>query len=246
MDIIHSHTFSEFAHLKHGTIRNNFLPGTKEMDVEHAKELFEGLDIDWKRAVLMNQVHGDNIAIVKDIDGGSGFLENKPSILETDSLMTNVFGITLIVRTGDCVPVLLYDSRNNVIAALHAGWKGTVLQLTKKTVIEMGDIYGTQPSDIDAYIGPSICVDNYEVSQAPDDRVEKFESLFGMETVKREGDKVYIDVKAANRIQLQELGVQHIEVSEYCTADRIHSLPSHYRDGDSRREQLLTYIQIHA
>ena len=242
MDLLRSRILSELPLIAHGTFRNRFLPDSHVMDAEHASEIFASMGYDPNRAVLMQQTHSDHIATVSSSDAGRGILKDIPSFSDTDGLITDAENVFLFVRSADCAPVLLYDANTKVIAAIHAGWRGTGQQIITKAIARMKNEYGSRPEDMYAYIGPCICVESYEVSQAPDNRIQQFEKLFGSEAVKREGDKVYIDLKEANRIQLQQSGVQHIEVSEHCTAKDPEKLPSHYRDGQMRTEQMLTFI----
>ena len=67
--------------------------------------------------------------------------------------------VCLCISTADCIPVLCYDTRRKVIAAIHAGWRGTVKRIVEKTLDKMVELYGTKGEDVQAYIGPGISLD---------------------------------------------------------------------------------------
>lgn len=109
--------------------------------------------------VTGHQVHGTKIAVIDSLNTSREELEGY------DAFVTDKLGIAIGVRTADCVPVLLYDKGKKVIAAIHAGWKGTVQRITQKTVVFLQKKYGTKPDDIMAVIGPSISPDSFQVGE---------------------------------------------------------------------------------
>lgn len=109
------------------------------------------------KVVQAHQIHSDRIEVVTSPDTTREELEG------VDALVTDVPGVALGARTADCVPVLLYDPVRRVIAAVHSGWKGTVLMISRKTLGVMASRYGTCPSDVRAVIGPSIGPDSFQV-----------------------------------------------------------------------------------
>ncbi|MCQ2228602.1 MAG: peptidoglycan editing factor PgeF [Bacteroidales bacterium] len=115
------------------------------------------------RFVGANQIHSDNVSIV-----GS----DSPDIIpDCDALVTSISGIALYILTADCVPVLLHDSENGVVAAIHAGWKGTASKIVEKTLSMMCSTYGSEPSNINAIIGPHIHSDCFEVGPEVADKI---------------------------------------------------------------------------
>ena len=107
--------------------------------------------------VQAHQVHGDRVAVVRsaaltreDLDG-------------FDALITDVPGVAVGARTADCIPVLMYDPVHRAVAAVHSGWKGTVLKIAAKTLAAMSGEFGTRPADILAVIGPGIGPDSFQV-----------------------------------------------------------------------------------
>ena len=101
----------------------------------------------------VRQIHSDKI-LKADRTGSLG---------EGDALITNQPGITLAVRTADCLPILMADTRNRAIAAVHAGWRGTVREIVPKTVRAMAEHFGTHPDDLVIAIGPGIGACCFEV-----------------------------------------------------------------------------------
>jgi YfiH family protein len=104
--------------------------------------------------VVLRQIHSDVIHLVKKFPEAA---------LQGDALITNVPGILLGVQTADCVPVLLADTRRRAVAAIHAGWRGTLARIVSKTLGRMRMEFGTQPADVFAAIGPAIHRCSYEV-----------------------------------------------------------------------------------
>ena len=122
--------------------------------------------------------------------------------------------------TADCVPVLLYDKKQHVVAAVHAGWKGTVKHIVSHVMDHLNQKFGTQGEDVVACIGPSISLESFEVGDEVYDAFK--ESGFDMSLIsmkKKETGKYHIDLWEANRIELLNAGVpaEQIEVAGICT-----------------------------
>lgn len=109
------------------------------------------------QVVQAHQVHGDRIAVVTSGNTTRTELDGY------DALVTDIPGIAIGARTADCIPVLMYDPTHRAIAAVHSGWKGTVLKIAAKTLSLMADLYGTSPEDILTVIGPGIGPDSFQV-----------------------------------------------------------------------------------
>lgn len=207
-----------FSSGSYASFNCNHYCGDNPADVEKNKELLISIlpqkpdDI-----ILPHQVHGTSIL---DINKDFLFLGKKErdSILEgVDAVTTNVPGLCLCISTADCIPVLLYDCRNKAIAAIHAGWRGTVERIVEKTLFRMCMIYGTNPEDVRAVIGPGISLLSFEVGN---EVYRAFASAgFDMNVIARKYDKWHIDLWEANRLQLVSKGVKasNIEVCGICT-----------------------------
>ena len=165
-----------------------------------------------------HQVHGDRIAVIdrpeltrEDLEGYDAFICKFP-------------GIAIGVRTADCVPILLYDPVQRVVAAVHSGWKGTVLKIAQKTIGLMKCDFGCLPENLRAIIGPAIGPNSFQVGP---EVVDKFRHAgFPMTQIwsfRGEGDGSpmsgghHIDLYTANRWILEESGVRDIQVFDIDT-----------------------------
>ena len=158
---------------------------------------------------LPRQVHSDHVCWMKEA--------GRPE--ETDAVITAQPGLCVCVKTADCIPVLLYDSRQRIVAAVHAGWRGTVARIVQKTVRQMMPLV---PGDLHAIIGPGISLEWFEVG---DEVYEAFRAAdFPMERIARrfprktgDGEAWHIDLWDANRWLLEEMGVEDIYIEGTCT-----------------------------
>lgn len=123
------------------------------------------LGINFRHLVAGRQVHGDEIRVVGERDKGRGALSEEDSLPYTDALVTGLRGVPLSSYYADCVPIFLLDPVRRVAALAHAGWKGTVLRIGQKVVARMAAVYGTDPADCLAGVGPSIGPCCYEVDE---------------------------------------------------------------------------------
>jgi polyphenol oxidase len=149
--------------------------------------------------------------------------EGRTGVLgEGDALLENSPGSVVAVKTADCIPVLLVDERRRAVAAVHAGWRGTAARIVPHAVASMERYFGTQPGDLHAAIGPGIGPCCYEVG--PDVAAQ-----FGGQ------GRAHIDLAAANRRQLEEVGVTpgRIYASNLCTMCRPEEFHSFRRDKEA-------------
>lgn len=181
--------------------------------------------MDASRFIVPHQTHGTEVLTI----GKEFFALDNATAIEmlygVDATITAEKDIFLCATTADCVPILLYDKVRSVIAAIHAGWRGTVGRIVEKTVTGMQQQFGSSPADIIAGIGPAIDVSRYEVGDEVVSRFldEGFDlsdiSLFSRKTA---ASKYHIDLKEINRRELIRLGVPEdsIEKSKFCTFER--------------------------
>lgn len=164
--------------------------------------------------IVANQTHSDHIKVITQ-KRNRGWKSLEDAIASCDALITNIPGIVLTILTADCVPILLYDKEKSVIAAIHAGWRGTEAEITRKTVQKMQKDFACKPKDIVAGIAPSIGACCYEVGK---DVAEHFFDT--PESWTLHGEKYMLDLPYLNKQQLLKAGVdeQKIEMSERCTA----------------------------
>ena len=168
--------------------------------------------------VLPRQTHSDHVLFVRE--------PGRPE--DTDAVVTDRPGLCLCVKTADCIPVLLYDTRRHVVAAAHAGWRGTVARIVEKTLDAMRP---DSPGDVHAIIGPGISCSQFEVG---DEVYEAFRTAgFPMELIAERQERWHIDLWQANRWLLEECGVSDIFVEGTCT----RTSPDFY---SARRETIRT------
>lgn len=189
--------------------------------VENRRRVFAAMNLPVESIYDAWQVHGTHVICT-----------NKPRPLDAphekaDAILTDRVGISLFMRFADCVPVVLVDPVRHVIGLVHAGWRGTVERAAGVAVARMCEQYGSNTKDVLACVGPSICVEHYQVGEDVQSAAraafgEKAGALF------LEGDNgLHFDLWAANRLALEEAGVQQIEVCELCTACHTEDWYSH-------------------
>lgn len=206
-------------------------------DPESVKEnrliLAEAAGIKPEGFVFQNQAHGNKVRRVETTDCRN-FSEHTYSFDDSDALITNETGVCLFVFAADCVPILLFDRKNQAIAAVHSGWRGTAARILSHTLRKMQRDFNTQPKDIIAGIGPAISGINYEVgTQTATEFIKAYGEAGKQFIFKPKGKNEHLDLYAANLHLLVEAGVpgKQIEISAYCT----------FRDDDilfsARREK---------
>lgn len=165
------------------------------------EELAVGMD----RIIMPHQTHGIETRLIS-ADFINLHTEAKKLVLEgVDALMTNERDICIGVSTADCIPILLYDTVEHAVAAVHAGWRGTLRRIIRCVMEDMRLAFGTVPANLKAIIGPGISMAAFEVG---DEVYEQFvEAGFEMRSISRREDKWHIDLPGCNRLQLVECGV---------------------------------------
>ena len=155
--------------------------------------------------VTLRQVHSNRVVNARGL---------RDREFEGDALITNDTGVSIGIRTADCVPILLLDSRNHALAAVHAGWRGTAAQIIVRATEQMRADFGTDPADLHAAIGPCIRACCYEVGEAV---ASQFDSAF---VTHGSGGKLNVDLALANRHQIESAAVDPacIYDSGLCTA----------------------------
>ncbi len=177
---------------------------TPENVTENRRRFWQVLGVDSKQVAASYQVHGSEVLTVSEPGNYEGY----------DALITRLPGIVLAVTVADCTPVLIYDSKHRAIAAIHAGWRGTVGEIVAKTISKMGIEFGTDPADCYAYVGTCIDECSFEVG---DEVAAQFSSEHKYFNLK--AGKFYVDLKKANRDQLTSAGLPepNIQLSVYST-----------------------------
>lgn len=181
----------------HNLARGNVLAFTTDATGDYSRGAagFPGLaSVGIKEGVIFpKQVHGDVIWDVSPAD----LLH--AGVVEADAVVTCVRGLPVAIRTADCLPLLLYAPDRQVIAAVHAGWKSTRLEIARKTVALLVTRYGVDPARLQGIIGPCIRSENYPVGA-------EFKEYFPEDAVFCRGT-LCLDIPRANKRQLVEAGV---------------------------------------
>ncbi len=187
-----------------------------------------------ERCVIAEQTHSANVHVCTEADGGSGW-DDKPQILNTDALITNVPELYLISRTADCTPILMYDEVNGAVAAIHSGREGTRKNIARNAIQSMVNTYHTEPNLLKVLIGAGICEQHYEVSI---DMWKEFTDSVGQQDVYT-GSMPYRRLNIQNVIyqQLILAGVKpdNIITNHICTFESEQHF-SYRRNGSHNRQ----------
>ncbi len=202
---------------------------------ENRRRFFGTLALDPGRAVRARQVHGDGVLVVdRALAARAGF----PGALldeqfEYDALVTALSGLALTVSTADCLPILVADTRRPAVAAIHAGWRGTVWRIAERTVQTLRERYGTDPRDCVAALGPGIRGCCYQVDAPVIEPLSR--ALPGWhDCVEAQGaGRWLLDLAAANRRLLEAAGLEPAAIHDagLCTRCRPDLFFSHRGQG---------------
>ena len=213
---------------------------------ENYRRMAAALGVDVNRMVLSHQTHTTNVRRVTEEDAGKGVVRER-DYTDVDGLITNVPGITLVTFYADCVPLYFVDPVRRAIGLSHSGWRGTVNRMGRVTVEAMGKAFGSDPKDIVACIGPSICRDCYEVGPEVAEAFENaFEPAKHSEILEEKPDgKFLLDLWRANAIVMEEAGIlpERIHMTDICTHCNPELLYSHRRTGE-RRGHLCAFLSL--
>ena len=231
----------------------------RERVLENRKHFYEGVDASKMRGVALRQIHSDIVHIA-----ASPAKLHEEEAPKGDALITRERGVLLVVQTADCIPILLADTKRRAVAAIHAGWRGTLRRIAGKTLGRMQMEFGTRPEDVLAALGPGISRCCYEVgpevakefqAQFPNARDwfdGPFDALASGEndpnwlpwlTMMPPGHalpppRLQLDLIAANRAILADAGVPASQISSsgFCTACRTDMFFSFRRERTTGRQ----------
>ena len=193
----------------------------REHVVENRKRCFEHFERPVESIYDVWQVHSADVVCV---DRPRPLSEPH---LKADAILTDRPEVTLMMRFADCVPILFYDPERRVVGIAHAGWQGTVKLIGKAVVEKMVEQYGCRRETIITGIGPSIGPECYEIGT---DVIEKIQITFGKrisQVLSAKSGRHYFNLWQANRMILEDAGVQKVEVMEVCTACHTEDWYSH-------------------
>ncbi|WP_345891666.1 peptidoglycan editing factor PgeF [Ruminococcus sp. OA3] len=225
----------------------SFTRGDREGNVrENFRRIAEAVGFHVEDIVCSDQTHTANVRIVTEQDRGKGVIRDR-DYADVDGLVTNVPGIMLATFYADCVPLYLVDPVNQAVGLSHSGWKGTVSNIAKATLKAMKHAYGTNPKDVIAAIGPSICQDCYEISE---DVAAMFKNAYPAANyrdmiVDKKNGKYQLDLWKACSYNFMQAGVMkdHIVGPNLCTCCNPEILFSH-RASNGKRGNLAAFLGI--
>ncbi len=215
----------------------SFREGDEEFRVlANWDKLSTAFEIPMENFLVLNQVHGDGIFVIKP----HGEYFNSREHLNYDAIVTNRPNIAICIKTADCVPVFIVDPIKKVIAAVHAGWKGSALAITAKVARLLKSQYGSEARDLLAAIGPSIGPCCYEVDTAAADAFHGHHRCDTLLSPSKSKNRWMLDLVEANRTQLLEEGLtaEHIDTSGLCTKCRPDAFFSHRGSGGITGRQI--------
>lgn len=228
--IIQSYLLKRFAQLVHGISTKigpmngfNFNLGNfsnaNVNKIESNRDIFfRTLGINKDKVVFQQQIHSDKFSFV-----------DKPGLIkENDALVTNQKNLFLVVTVADCIPILFFDTLNEIIGVVHSGWRGTLNQILLKTVNYCKKEFNLSETHTYFYFGPSICFDCFEVD-------EDVAIQFDQKYVKPKEKKFIINLPEINLNFLLDSGFkkENIQVSSLCTYELSNLLHSYRRDKNN-------------
>ncbi len=191
--------------------------------------------IDISRLITAGLVHSDQVVVVDTGQAGT-------VVRGTDALITKRNNLFLSVTVADCLPIFFFDPVKKIVALAHAGWRGVLKEIVRKTVRTMKSEFGSNPADILVGIGPHICADHYEVKA----EVSRGFTQYGESVLLQRDGKTCLDLAIAAQVQLQAEGIaqESIEISEECTFNLDNKYFSYRRDRPENLETMLAFIGI--
>ena len=212
---------------------------------ENYRRIASSIGFPVESVVVSMQVHKTDIRLVDEHDCGKGLFRTR-DYDEIDGLITNRPGVTLVTKYADCVPLYFVDPVKRAIGLSHSGWRGTVKKIGKITVEKMQKCFGSDPGDIIAVIGPSICHACYEISE---EVAQEFRTAFPKDYHKiltgNNNGNYQCDLWTANQTVLIEAGLLagHINTSRVCTSCHSDLLFSHRRT-QGKRGSLAAFLEL--
>lgn len=199
---------------------------------ENYRRMADAIGFKYDSIVFTNQIHSNKVLTVGTADIGKTY--------DCDGFVTNENGVTLAVRSADCVPILFYDEKASVIGAVHAGWRGTADRIQQNAVKAMCKL-GSKPEDIRVAIGACIHSCCYKVGE--DFRNTLYEKLGKEMTDRYVSSELYADLAGLNTELLLDVGVREITASPDCTCCNSELYFSH-RASKGKRGVMSAFISL--
>lgn len=213
---------------------------------ENYHRIADAIGFPYESIVCSDQTHTTNVLHVTAADRGNGITRER-QYTDVDGLITNEPGVTLATFYADCVPLFLVDPVKNAIGLSHSGWRGTVGNIGGRTVEKMTEKFGSDPKDIVVAIGPSICMDCYEVSEdvATEFKNAYAPALWDKILLDKGNGKYQLNLWEACRENFLGAGIlpEHISMPEICTCCNPEFLFSH-RASKGKRGNLAAFLML--
>jgi len=229
---------NNYEFLKASKGKAEFIFSTASGELNFNKDLSYGMEnieklkgwFNLSKIGILNQIHSDYIYTY---DG---------EVHHGDALISDKRNIGLGIFTADCVPVLLYDNVHSIIAAVHSGWKGTLLDICGKTVDKMEKEYGVNAKDITVYIGPHNKGCCYEIKEDVADQFRK-SPIYGKLSVVNNG-KLNLEKCIMNSLiekGVQESNINTLNICTYCNKEeKLYS----YRKNSDSEGRLFSFVVL--
>ena len=207
---------------------------------ENYRRLGQAVGFTPEQTVFTHQTHTDIVARVGAADRGWGlFREVEP---ERDGIYTDEPGVALVCFAADCTPILLHDPVRHVVAAVHAGWRGTARGIAMRCVEAMHRDFGTEPADLEAAIGPCIGPCCFETDANVPEAIVAGLGPEAEPLIRPAGEKYFPDLKRLNALWLRRCGVRNIDLSCDCTRCQPDRFWSHRLTGNARGSQAAVIV----
>lgn len=172
----------------------------------------------------LHQIHSDSVIAAEGRSGSLG---------EGDALIENTPGVLVAVKTADCMPILIVDPRNRAVAAVHAGWRGTVQNIAGRAIAELHSKFSSRAEDLHVAIGPGIGKCCYEVGPE-----------VGQQFGEHNAHAVYLDLADINRRQVSEMGVPSAQIYSAQLCTKCHSEFHSYRRDKENAGRMLSVVGV--
>jgi len=216
---------SAFSRRQDGNMSLSY--GDTRESLGNRKRFLSAIGIDYRDLICAKQVHGKNVAYVRQADKGSGALDYDSSISGTDGLLTDKKNLPIAILTADCLSVFVYDPVRPAVGILHAGWRSTEKNICGQGIRLMQEKFGSKPDELLVGFGPSIrsCCCKMD---------NDFKSNFPFGLINRDGS-VYMDIALINTKQLVDCGVKQDNIFDpgLCTFSQNEDFFSFRKEAQS-------------
>lgn len=193
-------------------------------------------DLEPHLLLTVNQVHGNEILVIDQANPEVSHFQRVAS----DAIITNQRNILIGILVADCFPVILYDPKKHVAGVVHLGWRGTAAGLLGRTVLALGEIFGCQPGDLCAAVGPGIAAHGYEVDRPVRDAFRQGTDQWGRIATEVSLGHWQLDLQQSILLQLEAVGIERstVDLVRECTCCHKETLFSYRRDKGRTGRQM--------